>query len=397
MKILLRSILLLLLALNIACSSGAVATPVSESPYPDYNSQPLAADASGMDNNAVQTAQKIRIGLNIGNTMEAAGAKGETGWGNPKISREFVQLTKASGFNAIRLPVSWDQYSDPKTAQINPAWLARVKEVVQYCVDADLYVIVNIHWDGGWLENNVRPDKQMANNHKQKAFWQQIATALRDFDGRLLFASANEPNVKTAEQMAVLLSYHQTFIDTVRATGGRNAYRTLIVQGPDTDVELTHRLMTTWPKDTVDRRLMAEIHFYTPFNFTGMSKDEPWGKQAFYWGAPNHSNTDTAHNPTWGEEATVDALFVLMKTQFVDKGIPVIVGEFGAINRAATLSGKALKLHQDSRAYYLQLVTQRARALGLVPFYWDTGGLFDRRHNGVRDQQTLDALMAGAR
>jgi aryl-phospho-beta-D-glucosidase BglC (GH1 family) len=396
MKILLRFILLLL-ALNVACSSGAVATPVSESPYPDYNSQPQAADASGMDNNAVQTAQKIRIGLNIGNTMEAAGAKGETGWGNPKISREFVQFTKASGFSAIRLPVSWDQYSDPKTAQINPAWLARVKEVVQYCVDADLYVIVNIHWDGGWLENNVRPDKQVANNHKQKAFWQQIATSLRDFDGHVLFASANEPNVKTREQMAVLMSHHQTFIDAVRATGGRNAYRNLIVQGPDTDVELTHKLMTAWPKDTVAKRLMAEIHYYTPFNFTGMTEDADWGKPAFYWGAPNHSRRDREHNPSWGEEATVDTLFGLMKTQFVDKGIPVIVGEFGAIDRTGTLTGDALTLHQASRAYYTKVVTQRALAMGLVPFYWDTGGLFDRSHNLVRDQAALDALMAGAR
>jgi hypothetical protein len=142
---------------------------------------------------------------------------------------------------------------------------------------------------------------------------------------------------------------------------------------------------------------MAEIHYYTPFNFTGMTKDADWGKQAFYWGAPNLSNSDTEHNPTWGEEATVDALFGLMKAQFVDKGIPVIVGEFGAINRADTLTGKALKLHQASRVYYLQVVTQRALALGLVPFYWDTGGLFDRSNNLVRDQAALDALMAGAR
>jgi hypothetical protein len=213
----------------------------------------------------------------------------------------------------------------------------------------------------------------------------------------LLFASANEPNVKTPEQMAVLMSYHQTFIDAVRATGGRNTYRNLIVQGPSTDVELTYKLMTTWPKDTVAQRLMAEIHYYTPWNFTGMTKDADWGKPFFYWGAPNHSSADMAHNPTLGEEATVDAMFGLMKTQFVDKGIPVLVGEFGAIDRAATLTGDALTLHKASRAYYAKVVTQRARALGLLPFYWDTGALLDRSHNLVRDQPTLDALMAGAR
>jgi hypothetical protein len=128
-----------------------------------------------------------------------------------------------------------------------------------------------------------------------------------------------------------------------------------------------------------------------------MTKDADWGKPFFYWGAPNHSSADMAHNPTLGEEATVDAMFGLMKTRFVDKGIPVVVGEFGAIDRAATLTGDALKLHKASRAYYAKVVTQRALALGLVPFYWDTGALLDRSHNLVRDQQTLDALMAGAR
>lgn len=159
-----------------------------------------------MADNAVQAAAKVRLGLNIGNTLEATG--GETAWGNPRITAAFVQFAKASGFNAIRLPAAWNQFADATTAKIDAAWLARVKEVVQYCIDADLTVLLNIHWDGGWLENNVTPDRQAANNAKQKAFWQQIATTLSDVDGRLMFASANEPNVKTAEQMAVLTSYH---------------------------------------------------------------------------------------------------------------------------------------------------------------------------------------------
>jgi len=400
MKLLLCPILPLLLALDLGCggssTQGTPAPSGSTSPYPDYNPHPLPADASGMADAAPQIAQKLRIGLNIGNTLEAVGGKSETFWGNPRITPEFVQFAKASGFNAIRLPVSWDQYADPKTAKIDPAWLARVKEVVQYCIDADLYVIVNIHWDGGWLEEHVTPDKQTANNAKQKAFWHQIATQLRGFDGRLLLASANEPNVSTAAQMAVLMSYHQTFVDAVRATGGRNAYRTLIVQGPSTDIELTNTLMTTWPKDTTANRLMAEIHYYTPWNFTGMTRDETWGNQFFYWGQPNHSTTDLAHNPTWGEEGTVDSLFSLMKTQFVDKGIPVIIGEYGAMKRT-TLTGDALALHEDSRTYYFKIVTQRARALGLVPFYWDTGSLLDRNQDLVLDQKALDALMEGAR
>lgn len=366
----------------------------SGSPYPDYNPNPLPANATGMGDTAQQAALKMRVGLNVGNTLEASG--GETAWGNPRITREFIQFAKASGFSAIRLPASWNQYADATTARIDAAWLARVKDVVQYCIDADLHVIVNIHWDGGWLEENVTPDRQAANNHRQRAFWQQIATTLRDFDGRLLFAGTNEPNVKTAEQMTVLMSHHQTFIDAVRATGGRNAWRNLIVQGPSTDIDLTSQLMTAWPTDTASGRLMAEIHYYTPWNFTGMTKDEPWGNQFFYWGAGNHSTTDTAHNPTWGEEAAVDALLGKMKTRFIDKGIPVIVGEFGAMRRD-TLTGEALRLHDASRVAYCRAVTQRSRALGMVPFYWDTGALLDRSRHVVLDAAVLNALVEGAR
>ncbi len=359
--------------------------------YPSYNSTPAAAELSGVGSTASELAKKIGYGFNIGNTLEATG--GETAWGNPTITNELIKLIKKSGFNAIRLPVSWNQYANQDTAKIDPVWLSRVKEVAQYCVDNELYVIVNIHWDGGWLENNVTPEKQAENNLKQKAFWEQIATLLRDFDEHVIFASANEPNVDTAAKMDVLLSYHQTFIDAVRATGGKNAYRVLVVQGPNTDIEMTNKLMTTMPADKVKNRLMAEIHFYTPYNFTGMTKDESWGNQFYYWGKNFHSTTDIAHNPTWGEEDIVDKHFALMKQQFVDKGIPVVIGEFGATRRT-DLTGEALKLHLDSRAYYFKYVTQQAKLNGLLPFHWDGGasGVFDRKTNTVMDQQSLDAL-----
>jgi endoglucanase len=384
-------------AVAVPSSSAAASssTPATSGIYPSYNLNPLPADTTGMESTAAQIASKIKIGFNIGNTLEAMGGKSETYWGNPKITKEFVTFVKQAGFSAVRLPVSWDQYANQTTAEIDPAWLNRVKEVVQYCVDNNLYVIVNIHWDGGWLENNVVPAKQEQNNAKQKAFWEQIATQLRDFDERVLFASANEPNVETAAQMAVLHSYHQTFIDTVRATGGKNAQRVLIVQGPSTDIEKTNTLMTALPTDSVANRLMAEIHFYSPWNYTGMTKDESWGNQFFYWGKGFHSTTDTAHNPTWGEEDYVDLQFKSMKTKFVDKGIPVIMGEYGTGVRK-NLTGADLQLHLDGRAYYLNYVTKQAIANGMVPFLWDIGELLDRTNNKILDQQAFDALMNGA-
>jgi endoglucanase len=378
-----------------ASTANSSSSSLTAGLYPSYNINPLAPDATGVGSTAVQIASKIKLGFNIGNTLEATGGKSETYWGNPKITKEFVTFVKQSGFNAIRLPVSWDQYANQSTAEIEGSWLARVKAVVQYCVDNDLYVIVNIHWDGGWLENNVTTAKQTRNNAKQKAFWEQIATQLRDFDEHVIFASANEPNVETAEQMAVLLSYHQTFVDTVRATGGKNANRVLVVQGPSTDIEKTNKLWTQMPVDSAKDKLMAEIHFYTPWNFTGMVNDESWGNQFYYWGKDFHSKTDTAHNPTWGEETIVDQHFKLMKTQFIDKGIPVVVGEFGAINRA-NLTGDDLKLHQDSRAHYYNYVTRQAIANGLLPFVWDIGQLLDRANNKVLEPYILDALVQGA-
>jgi endoglucanase len=346
-----------------------------------------------MSSTAMQLAARIKVGLNIGNTMEATG--GETAWGNPLITNDLIKTIKQNGFNAIRLPCDWNCYADQSTAKISDSWLNRVKQVVKYCVDNDMYVIVNIHWDGGWLENNCTEDKKTANNAKQKAFWEQIAVALRGFDEHVLFASANEPNVKDATQMAVLLSYHQTFVDAVRSTGGKNAYRVLVVQGPSTDITLTNTLMTQLPTDKVPNKMMAEVHYYTPWNFCGMTKDETWGNQFYYWGVPNHSTTDTAHNPTWGEEATVDANFALMKKQFVDKGIPVVIGEFGAITRS-NLTGDALKLHLASRAYYFKYVVKKSIANGLLPFFWDTGGLINRNNYTVSDQQSLDGLIQGA-
>jgi endoglucanase len=353
----------------------------------------IPADATGMSSTATELAKKIKLGLNIGNTMEATG--GETGWGNPLITNDLIKAIKQNGFNAIRLPVAWNQYADQTSSIIRNSWLTRVKQVVQYCVDNNMYVIVNIHWDGGWLENNCTEAKKVENNAKQKAFWEQIAVTLRDYDEHVLFASANEPNVKDATQMSVLLSYHQTFIDAVRSTGGKNAYRVVIVQGPSTDIETTDKLMTTLPTDKVANRMMAEVHYYTPWNFCGMDKDESYGKMFYYWGAGNHSTTDTSRNPTWGEEATVDANFALMKKQFVDKGIPVIIGEFGATART-NLTGDALKLHLASRAYYFKYVTKQAIANGFLPFFWDTGGLINRTNYSVTDQQALDGLIQGA-
>ena len=237
---------------------------------------------------------------------------------------------------------------------------------------------------------------------KQKAYWEQIATTLRDFDEHLMFASANEPPADDATEMSILMSYHQTFVNAVRSTGGKNAYRVLVVQGPSTSIDLSNRLMTSMPTDSVAGRQMAEVHFYDPSQFTLLTQDASWGSMVYYWGSAYHSTTDTARNASWGEEAWADAQFAIAKQKFVDKGIPVIVGEYGAIRRT-TLTGDNLTLHLNSRIYYLNYVTKQARANGLKMFYWDEGaignngfGLINRSNNTVSDQQAVDAIVRGS-
>lgn len=369
--------------------------------YPNYNTSPLPPNQTGMSSTAVQLAANIRLGWNLGNTLEAIG--GETAWGNPQATQALIDKVKQSGFNAVRIPVSWNQYANASTAQIQAQWLDRVKQVVQYCINNDLYVILNIHWDGGWLDEHINTRDQAAVNAKQKAFWEQIATKMRDFDEHLMFASANEPPAGDATQMNVLLSYHQTFINAVRSTGGKNTYRVLVIQGPSTDIDKTNTLMNTLPTDPTPNRMMAEVHYYGPWQFAGLTQDATWGTMFYYWGNGYHSTTDLSRNATWGEEDYVIAEFQKMKTKFVDKGIPVVLGEYGAIRRTTALTGAALTLHLASRAYWDKYITQQARAHGLLPFYWDEGsltnhgfGIMNRPNNTVGDQQALDGLIQGA-
>jgi xyloglucan-specific exo-beta-1,4-glucanase len=378
--------------------------PVPPPLYPSYNTTPVAPDASGMSSDAVQLAAKIKMGTNIGNTMEAYGCipASETCWGNPEVSAAYIKVVKDAGFDAIRIPVSWDQYADQATGKISEAWLDRVKQVVQMTVDNGLYAIVNIHWDGGWLERNVNFASKVPVNAKQKAYWEQIATKLRDFDEHLIFASANEPDAIFPDQVSVLDSYHQTFVNAVRSTGGRNAYRVLVVQGLRTDIDMTFKDWNHMPADTVPGRQMAEIHYY-PGAFSNHGEDNEWSQMHCYWGDGYKSLTDTYRNSPGKlplmEEAYTDAQFEKMKTQFVDKGVPVVLGEFAAMKRNSTVCAD-MDLHLASREHFFEVVTRSALAHGILPFAWEVGvaeGLvFDRKTPAVGDTQVVDAMLVGA-
>ncbi len=366
--------------------------------YPSYNISPEQPDKTGMSSNAVELAAKMKLGWNLGNTMEAPG--GETGWGNPVITEDYIKFVKQSGFNAIRIPCAWNWHhvDNQATAHIDQNWLNRVKEVVGYCVNNDMYVLLNIHWDGGWLENNCTPAKKDSVNAKQKAFWEQIATSMRDFDEHLMLAGANEPNADDAAKMGVLRSYHQTFVDAVRATGGRNTYRVLVVQAP---VELFD--VKSLPTDPTPGRMMYEAHNYTPFQFAALDGDAEWGKMFYYWGAGHHSSIEPERNATWGEEEEQLKGFKLLKENFVDKGVPVLMGEYGAYRRDGSKHVPLdLATHNDAVDYWITYVTRQAISRGIIPFWWDTGGALDRAaldgaNYTVKDKRTIDALHAGVK
>jgi aryl-phospho-beta-D-glucosidase BglC (GH1 family) len=334
-------------------------------------------------------------GWNLGNTMEPPSGVGT--WSAPAPTQALIEAVAKAGFNVIRIPCAWNSHADKTNYQIDPVYMAQVKQVIDWCYAKHLYVIINEHWDGGWLENHITDTVNPEIDAKMKSYWTQIATSFAQYDDHLLFAGANEPNVKNALQMATLTAYYNTFIAAVRSCGGNNTHRWLVVQGPSTDIDKTDQLMKDLPKDPTKSRLMVEIHYYSPYNYCGLEADQSWGKMFYYWGKGYHSSTDPTRNSTWGEEDFMDAQFQKMTAKFVDLGIPVLLGEFGAMKRSA-LTGADLALHLAGRIHFHKCVVDSAQKHGLYPFFWDvpgSGQAFDRNTGAVSDPDIVRVLTGG--
>lgn len=363
-----------------------------------------APDKTGMDSDATNLVKNIFMGWNLGNTMEVPG--GETLWGNPLTTQAMMDGVKAAGINAVRIPCAWNSYlEDQVNYKIKDSWLARVKEVVDYCMKNEMYAILNIHWDGGWLEEHPFYANQAENNRKQRILWTQIASYFRDYDEHLLFAGTNEVRADygtpSAENIEVQLSYNQTFVDAVRATGGKNHWRNLVVQTYNT--EINHGVNNfALPTDATPNRLMVEVHYYEPSTYCILDQDGDWGKALYFWGKEYERYATGEYAGRWsgnmGEEYMI-AQFEKVKTTFADKNIPVILGEFAPMYR--TLSGSVPQAgHNESRCYYTQFLIEQAKKHGMAPFFWDIGinnqGIFARGTSMVPNQPLLDAVLAGA-
>ena len=374
--------------------------------------------------NAIEIAPKMYHGWNLGNTLEGGGTDNvytnngglgaEKAWQGTTTTQAIIDFVAAQGFKSVRIPASWvmGHIIDADELTIDPVWMNRVKEIVDYCINDGLYVVLNDHWDGGWIQGTFKKDISeptvAANCEKMKKLWTQIAEAFKDYDEHLLFAGLNEPEAEKEDQIKVLMTYEQAFIDAVRATGGNNASRTLVVQGPNTSIELSSQYVDMSKfEDTTSKALMIEVHYYSPPQFTGVwegpNGDEPY----YFWGAANHvpSGTYKKYNCTWGEEAYVREQFQMMKEAFVDKGYPVILGEYGANWREFT-NNSIQKKHDASLWLFHKTINEEAIKRGIIPYVWDinnpnrygTGGIMciiDRSKPSVFDTNSLDGIMAG--
>jgi endoglucanase len=340
-------------------------------------------------------------GWNLGNTMEPP--TGEGTWA-PAATQQLINQVAASGFNTIRIPIAWNSHANQTTYQIDPVWMARVKQVVDWCYAANLTVVINSHWDNGWLDGQLDGNVNADVNAKMQSYWTQIANTFVNYDSRLLFAGANEPPVDTAAEMSELMVYYQTFVNAVRATGGQNTNRWLVLSGPSTNIDQTDSLMNTLPSDPTPGRLVVEVHDYSPYNFTLMTQDESWGNMFYFWGQGYHHATRLDRNPTWGEEAYIISQYEKMRIKFTSQGVPVLLGEFGTGLRTgySDLTGSDYNLHVASRTYWNKTLLDAANARGLRPVYWDNGwagkdgfALFDRVTAAVLDQASITSLTGG--
>lgn len=354
----------------------------------------VAPDENGMRNlTSVELAKEMVPGWNVGNSLDAIG--GETAWGNPEINEELIEAVKDAGFNAVRIPIAWSNSMDMTTFTIDEELMIRVEEVVDYVLDTGMYAIINIHWDNGWMQPTY--EQQDYVNNRLAVIWQQIAVYFRDYDDHLLFAGTNEVMVEgdygtpKKEYYTVQNSFNQTFVNTVRSTGGCNYYRHLIVQGFNTNINYTVSFFTI-PQDVVENRLMVEVHYYDPYNFTINENTTitQWGMNA----------TDPSKTETWANESYADAQFQKMKTSFVDQGYAVILGEYGAIARLNLGSDELNEEHAEFRRYYIEYITESICKHGLVPFYWDAGyagdhsmGLFNRETGEQVYEEIIEAIM----
>jgi len=322
---------------------------------------------------AQQWVANVKIGWNLGNTLDTHNARFgtmeedkcngdpvyfETLWENPVTTKAMITAVKDAGFNAIRIPVTWYKAAD-KDFNIAPEWMARVTEVVDYAVENDMYIVLDSHHDEYIFKFTEAEKKQSL--YAFGKIWEQIADNFKDYDEKLVFDALNEPrtigsdaewNGGTAEEKRVLNEYYQIFVDVVRASGGNNDKRILVITpyGASASVWDNGMAMNALelPEDVVPNKLIVSYHNYSPGGFTF---DADWTANVCTWSRIVYD--------TWEITTPIDNYFA----KFVNNGIPVIIGEFGAVD----------KDNEEQRADWADFYVKYATNKGIKCFWWDNG------------------------
>ncbi|WP_410645575.1 glycoside hydrolase family 5 protein [Amycolatopsis sp. lyj-346] len=360
--------------------------------------------------NASQIVADMGAGWNLGNQLEANanGVPSETAWGLPTVTQALIDKVKAAGFRTIRIPVSYlNHIGAGPNYQVNAAWLNRIQQVVDYAYRRGMYVLINMHGDGyksingAWLICDAAD--QATIKAKYQKVWQQVAARFAGYDQHLILESMNEEfdgqyGNPTQPCYSNINAYNQIFVDTVRKTGGNNSSRWLLVPGWNTNIDYTagnygFRLPTDQFRSpsipASEKRIMISVHYYSPWDFAGEENGTitQWGRGA----------TNPSKKSTWGQEDYLNAQLKLVYDAFVAKGYPVVVGEYGAIDKSAFDSS-----NNRYRADFARAIVSTAKKYGAATVYWDNGhngqygfGLFDRRSYAVTQQGIIDAIKAG--
>lgn len=346
---------------------------------------------------ALEATRLMGNGINLGNTLEAcdnnvgiktnAPLSYETYWGQPKTTQAMIDGMKAAGFDTIRIPVAWmtnatHLYEGDYT--IDAGYMDRVEEVVRYARKAGMYVIINDHWDGGWygMFGSESAETRALAMEAYKGMWQQIAERFRDYSDYLIFESANEElggrfdensplycsdSVVTYltddERYALTNEINQTFVDVVRATGGNNATRFLLIAGYSTNIDQTCDDRFQMPKDTADSKLMVSVHYYDPWSYCGASS--------------------AASATKWGKVSDYEYLDqqLAKMTKFTEAGYGVVIGEYGALPGSDGLKDNTLAYHTA----FLDACTK----YNLTNCLWDCSGLYKRVSQTFADDDIL--------
>lgn len=349
---------LLAMVLSLILVFGNVSGVLAENEEADGGSggstkQTVSATQPFREMTAAEIVAEMGTGWNLGNTMDGhtGFTPNETLWQNVETTQEIIKTVHDLGFNTIRVPVTWGTMIDDENDYlINEKWMSRVQDIVDYAINMNMYVIINVHHDGaeqsGWL--HIAAEDTAPIKVKYEAVWRQIAERFRDYDEHLIFESMNEvtgPGNSVAEDTAVIMEFNQIFVDTVRATGGNNTERWLSVPGRYTNITNTTGASSGFalPKDSTENRIFVSVHHY----------DWTFGLQ------------ENMNDTTWTESETraLKSEFKKLYDTFTSKGIPVILGEYGAVNKNNT----------EERTYHMEVVNYLCQLYGVVPVYWDQG------------------------